>query len=83
MRGPQHRTPEQIALFKANAREDIVRRTGKRILFNVGDRWWDLIKAGDNDLQRLERAYAGAYVLFQPPGEAHTDWAVKLHETRN
>jgi trehalose-6-phosphatase len=83
MRGAQHRTSEQIAAFKADARRQIEQETRKKVILNVGDQWTDHVIEGSAQYDQLERNYHGQHVIFSPRDNSHTLVALKLYETQD
>lgn len=86
MRGPEHDSAEKVSRFKAEARRQIaesVRKSGKRILLNVGDQFGDVVEGSHHHLQELTRVFDRRYVLFNPTPDQFTEWALKLYETRH
>lgn len=83
MRSGRDRTVSDIARFKRNSREDIERRTGKKVLLNMGDQWSDLVVTTPSAFESLDYQFKGKHVLFYPPPELKAVAAVKLYETRD
>lgn len=67
MRSADVQTASQVAVFKAHSRKDIERRTGKRVLINIGDQWSDVIVGSPSTYRFLEDKFPGQFVLFMPP----------------
>lgn len=83
MRSGKDRTVSDIARFKRNARDDIERRTGKKVLLNMGDQWSDVVVTTPSAFSLLDEQFKGKHVLFYPPPEFKAVAAVKLYETRD
>lgn len=83
MRTGRDQTMSQIARFKDNSRADIERRTGKRVLLNVGDQWSDVVVTTPSSFNELESGFDGKHVLFVPDSTFHSMVAVKLYETES
>ena len=53
--------------------------SGKKILFNIGDQFTDLISDIDvPEFDSLTRKYDDCYALFKPMQRDFAEWAVKL-----
>lgn len=83
MRSGRDRTVSDIARFKRAAREDIERRSGKKVLLNMGDQWSDVVVTTPSAFSALDSDFRGKHVLFYPPPEFKAVTAVKLYETRD
>lgn len=83
MRGAEHRTMPQIARFKRDARADIERKTGKRVLLNAGDQWTDHVVTSEAEYDALDDAFGAQHVLYMPAASEHAVYALKLYETKD
>lgn len=81
MRPGTVQTVPQIAQFKAESRADIERKTGKKVLLNIGDQWSDVVVASSNaKYDDLDTQFGNQHVLFKPPPAGVALVALKLHE---
>ena len=72
-------TAADFAVFKSLCRKNIMEIYNKKILFNIGDQWTDLISNIYNkEFPLITKKYEGFYCIFKPLKEDYASWAVKL-----
>lgn len=81
MRPPEVRSGPAISAYKRRARRGVANRTGKSIVVNVGDQWFDLVRYRDVERRAsLEAATSHMpFVLFSnQDDEPRVRWHLKL-----